>query len=138
MRILCDRCKKQNVDFNFRNKWAHIEFSEKGYGKLGDYYLCPECASDYYKFIGNETVIGGEAEDRGKTRMTNREYMIGLLSSSDFVDDGRASYEAMVYYNINCPYSAGDERGHCSADGKINRENCFSCKEIWLDSNVDE
>lgn len=56
------------------------------------------------------------AEDGGKTRMTNREYMIGLLSSSDFVDDGRASYEAMVYYNINCPYSAGDERGHCSVD----------------------
>ena len=25
MRILCDRCKKQNVDFDFRDKWAHIE-----------------------------------------------------------------------------------------------------------------
>lgn len=62
MKILCDRCKKQNVDFDFRDKWAHIELSEKGFGKLGNYYLCPKCASDYYKFIGNETVIGGEEE----------------------------------------------------------------------------
>ena len=79
--------------------------------------------------------------DRGNgrgDRMTNREYMIGLLSNSSFVDDGGASYEAMVYYNINCPYYAGDKRGHCRADGKINRENCFSCKEEWLDSEVDE
>lgn len=59
MRILCDRCKKQNVDFDFRDEWAHIELSEKGYGKLGDYYLCPKCASDYRKFINNETVIEG-------------------------------------------------------------------------------
>lgn len=65
MRILCDRCKKQNADFDFRDKWAHIELSEKGFGKLGNYYLCPKCASDYYKFIGNETVIGGEEEDNG-------------------------------------------------------------------------
>lgn len=57
--------------------------------------------------------------------MTNREYMIGLLSSSDFVDDGRASYEAMVYYNINCPYSAGDERGHCSVDGENKQGKLF-------------
>ena len=52
--------KKQNVDFSFRDKWAHIEYSEKGFGKLGDYYLCPKCASDYHEFINNETVIGGE------------------------------------------------------------------------------
>ncbi len=55
MRILCDRCKKQNVDFSFRDKWAHIEYSEKGFGKLGDYYLCPKCASDYYKFKTRHT-----------------------------------------------------------------------------------
>lgn len=65
MRILCDRCKKQNVDFSFRDKWAHIEYSEKGFGKLGDYYLCPKCASDYHEFIDNETAIGGEKEDNG-------------------------------------------------------------------------
>ena len=60
MRILCNRCKKQNVDFSFKDKWAHIEYSEKGFGKLGDYYLCPKCASDYHEFINNESVIGGE------------------------------------------------------------------------------
>lgn len=70
--------------------------------------------------------------------MTNREYMIGLLSSSGFVDDGGASYEAMVYYDVNCPYCAGDKRGYCSSDGKINRENCYGCKEEWLESEVDE
>lgn len=65
MRMLCDRCKKQTVDFAFRNKWAHIEYSEKGVGKLGDHYLCPKCASDYYKFIDNRTVVGGEEEMKG-------------------------------------------------------------------------
>ena len=73
MRILCDRCKKQTVDFDFRNKWAHIEYSEKGVGKLGDYYLCPKCASDYYKFIDNETVIGGEEENNGCPVMKKQE-----------------------------------------------------------------
>ena len=70
--------------------------------------------------------------------MTNREYMIGLLSSRGFVDDGGALYETMVHYNVECPYYGGDVRGHCSPDGEINRENCFACKEEWLDSEVDE
>lgn len=71
MRILCDRCKKQNVDFDLRDKWAHIEFSEKGFGKLGDYYLCPKCVSDYHKFIDNETVIGGEEDDKQRSNRTD-------------------------------------------------------------------
>lgn len=69
MRIVCDRCKKEMVSFDCRDNWTHIETSEKGYGKLGDYYLCPKCASDYYKFIGNETVIGGEEEDNNETKL---------------------------------------------------------------------
>lgn len=44
--------------------------------------------------------------------MTNREYMIGLLSSRGFVDDGGASYEAMIFYNVECPYYSGDGRGN--------------------------
>lgn len=75
MRILCDRCKKQNVDFSFRDKWdkwAHIEYSEKGFGKLGDYYLCPKCASDYHEFIDNETVIGGEEDDKQSSREADK------------------------------------------------------------------
>lgn len=53
--------------------------------------------------------------------MTNREVMINLLLDGldkeleRFVsDDGGASEEAMIYYNINCPYFDGDSRCHCS------------------------
>ena len=51
--------------------------------------------------------------------MTNREYMINLLldglESSGrclnrvSIDDAGSSEEAMIYYNINCPYYAGDK-----------------------------
>lgn len=71
--------------------------------------------------------------------MTNREYMIGLLQNESFIDDGGASYEAMIYYNINCPYFDGDERALCHKEyNDINRETCVNCKEKWLDSEVDE
>lgn len=68
--------------------------------------------------------------------MTNREYMIALLRDWAFVDDGGASYEAMVYYNVACPYTAGDKRAVCRSR-EINRENCYACKEAWLDDEVD-
>lgn len=51
--------------------------------------------------------------------MTNRAYIIyllldGLGNEADFKreisDDDGASYEAMVYYNIACPYNEDDER----------------------------
>ena len=70
--------------------------------------------------------------------MTNREYMIGLLQDEGFFDDGGASYEAMLFYNINCPYFDGDERALCGSNYDINRETCVECKEKWLDSEVDE
>lgn len=69
--------------------------------------------------------------------MTNREYMIELLSNENFVDDGGASYEAMLYYNVACPYFDGDKRAYCH-DGEMNRGNCFMCKNEWLDLEVDE
>lgn len=80
--------------------------------------------------------------------MTNREYMINLLldglewQDKEFervsIDDGCASYEAMVYYNIRCPYVYSDKRALCDNKvGKANRETCFRCKEQWLDSEVD-
>lgn len=78
--------------------------------------------------------------------MTNREYMINLLldglewQDKEFervnIDDGGASYEAMVYYNIHCPYVYNDERALCG--NKVDRDTCFRCKEQWLDSEVDE
>ena len=55
MRIVCDRCKNKIVNFDYRNKWTHIETSEKGYGKLGDYYLYPECSIVFYDFLDNKT-----------------------------------------------------------------------------------
>lgn len=69
--------------------------------------------------------------------MTNREYITALLSNSAFVDDGGASYEAMVFYNINCPYFDGNKRAYCH-NGKIDRETCYACKEEWLDLEVEE
>lgn len=54
MRIVCDRCQRKTVDFDYRDKWKHIETSEKGCGKLGDYYLCPECSNAFYKFLDNK------------------------------------------------------------------------------------
>ena len=75
--------------------------------------------------------------------MTNREYMVGLLNDWAFIDDGGASYEAMVNYNVSCPYFCGDERALCYENGNqkdelVNRDNCVACKEQWLDSEVDE
>lgn len=71
--------------------------------------------------------------------MTNREYMVSLLSDDGQIDDGYASYEAMVHYNIKCPYFSGDKRAHChnKDDDFINRDNCYYCKEEWLDRKVD-
>lgn len=76
--------------------------------------------------------------------MTNRERMINLLLDGldkeleRFVsDDGGASEEVMVYYNINCPYFDGDPRCHCSHTISPTREVCSACKAEWLDSEKD-
>ena len=58
MTIVCNRCRKNTVDFEERSGWMHIEMYEKGYGKLGDYYLCKECSSAFYKFLDNKA--GGQ------------------------------------------------------------------------------
>ncbi|NBH61992.1 hypothetical protein D1155_10055 [Anaerotruncus sp. 80] len=69
--------------------------------------------------------------------MTNREYMVMQLTDPDCIDDGGASYESMVFYNVECPYYVGDER--CLCAGKIPRRDlCYLCKEEWLDNEVDE
>lgn len=77
--------------------------------------------------------------DMRRSRLTNREYVIALLSDDNFVDDGGASYEAMVHYSVNCPYIGNDERAHCHGKDVdyINRGNCFYCKQEWLDKTVD-
>ena len=70
--------------------------------------------------------------------MTNREYIIALLSNKDCIDDAGASYESMVCYSINCPYFVIDERALCIKEGKLHNEQlCFKCTENWLNSEVD-
>lgn len=77
--------------------------------------------------------------------MTNREYMINLLLDGlnkelerYTADDGGASEECMINYNINCPYFGGDERALChNKENDICRELCVECKSKWLDSEVD-
>ena len=84
----------------------------------------------------------------GIQKMTNREYIINLLldgleeQDKEFkrvsIDDGGSTYEAMVYYGVNCPYICSDKRAMCNNDlGKISRDTCFRCKEQWLDNEVD-
>jgi hypothetical protein len=82
--------------------------------------------------------------------ITNAEYMISVLRSiledekievHPLVHDDWASEEAMVYYNIACPYYVGDERAECKNNGPLEtatREQCFRCKYDWLTNQVDE
>lgn len=71
--------------------------------------------------------------------MTNLEYIIAALTGE--IDDGGASWDACVHYNINCPYSDGDKRCHCRnlpEDVEPSREMCVECKAEWLESEVSE
>lgn len=74
--------------------------------------------------------------------MNNKEYIVKVLSdeSNDPFDDGGASYEALVHYNIACPYYCGDKRAHCHNKplGYPDREHCVACKMEWLESDVDD
>jgi hypothetical protein len=84
-------------------------------------------------------------------KITNAEYVINLLLDPlhdngielhNFdIDDGGASEEAMIYYNIACPYFVGDERAECKNNSPLKtatREQCFKCKYNWLTNEVDE
>lgn len=83
--------------------------------------------------------------------MTNQEYLIAALN--DEFDDGGASWEACIHYNIECPYFEGDRRCHCYPDEyrngtwdnvkfkdtkELTRDLCVECKVEWLESEVDE
>lgn len=71
--------------------------------------------------------------------MKNRDYLIMQLTDPNSIDDGGASYEATVYYNIACPYFSGDARALCYGNGiGTTREECYECKEQWLNQEVDE
>ena len=63
--------------------------------------------------------------------MTNKEYL--LMAPQDKFDDGGASYESAVYYNISCPYREGDPDALCDSGPKFSREQCTECKMAWLE-----
>ncbi len=72
--------------------------------------------------------------------MTNREFMIAVLSDEnlDPFDNG-ADGEAMVHYNIACPYIGINLKAKCYPhDVSPNRELCVACKMEWLEMEVDE
>lgn len=71
--------------------------------------------------------------------MTNQEYIVKALQDDDCFDDGGATWECVVHYNIQCPYYSGDKRALCyKNENLINRENCVKCKAIWLEQEVEE
>ena len=70
---------------------------------------------------------------------TNRDYLVAVLA--DVIDDGGASCESVVKYDINCPYISdsdclneheGNEYGT-----KEYKEGCVRCKLAWLDRDYD-
>lgn len=70
--------------------------------------------------------------------MTNKEYIIACLN--DEIDDGGASFESMVHYNINCPYHIFDKKAHCmnKSCNYPSRKHCVPCKIEWLESEVEQ
>lgn len=65
--------------------------------------------------------------------MTNKEYLLAALT--DKFDDGGASYESTVYYNIACPYHEGDPDALCDSCPMFSREQCTECKMAWLEKD---
>lgn len=69
--------------------------------------------------------------------MTNQEYLIIALNNE--IDDDGAAREAVIHYNIACPYTLGDKRALCrSHTTRMSRETCVQCKEAWLNAQADE
>jgi hypothetical protein len=74
-----------------------------------------------------------------ETKMTNRDYMIAVLTDS--IDDGGASYESLAKYDIACPYISEDD---CLNSHEINgygtdeyNKGCTRCKLSWLEREYD-
>lgn len=74
-----------------------------------------------------------------ETKMTNRDYMIAVLTDS--IDDGGASYESLAKYDIACPYNSEDD---CLNSHEINgygtneySKGCTRCKLLWLKREYD-
>lgn len=70
---------------------------------------------------------------------TNKDYVIACLTDS--IDDGGASYESLMKYNIACPYSGiVDCLNHHERNAygtNEYEEECVRCKTAWLDRQYD-
>lgn len=76
-------------------------------------------------------------QDDEPKRMTNKEYLIAVLTDDPKVYDF-TDYESEVYYRINCPYFFGDERARCKDVSSPTRKMCEECKCEWLEQEMDE
>lgn len=67
--------------------------------------------------------------------MTNWEYIKAAID--DEIDDDGASWEAAIYYHIECPHCNG--QGPCRDVGYkgVTREMCVRCKAEWLEEEFE-
>lgn len=68
--------------------------------------------------------------------MTNWEMIKAAID--DEIDDGGASRESSIYYDIACPYRGNDPEAVChGVKGMPTREMCVECKEKWLEKEYE-
>ena len=64
-----------------------------------------------------------------------------IAALTDSIDDGGASYESVVRYNIECPYvgysDCLNEHEGNEYDSKEYKEGCVRCKMAWLERVFD-
>ena len=65
---------------------------------------------------------------------TNLDYIVAALKNE--IDDGGASFEAVVNYYISCPHYSGEVNLPCD-DAEISRQICVPCKMEWLEKEYE-
>jgi hypothetical protein len=70
---------------------------------------------------------------------TNRDYLIAALTDS--IDDGGASYDSALEYNIDCPYINSTDCLNIHEDNEYGTatygDGCLRCKVSWLNRRYD-
>lgn len=68
---------------------------------------------------------------------TNLDYIIASLTGE--LDDGGASFESVVHYNISCPHFEGEPNLPCDKPNvEPSWDVCVPCKIEWLYGEYDE
>lgn len=74
-----------------------------------------------------------------ESKPTNKDYIVACLTDS--IDDGGASYESMVKYNIDCPYFRDvdclNEHENNEYASRKYYDACVRCKLSWLAREYD-